>query len=45
MKPEQPDGLILYSGPQGRGDFIALSLNNGIVEFAFDLGSGPATVR
>ncbi|EDV37684.1 uncharacterized protein Dana_GF11287 [Drosophila ananassae] len=45
LKPEQPDGLILYSGPEHRGDFIALYLNDGFVEFAFDLGSGPALVR
>ncbi|XP_026842464.1 pikachurin [Drosophila persimilis] len=45
LKPEQADGLILYSGPEQRGDFIALYLNDGFVEFAFDLGSGPAVVR
>ncbi|XP_037954397.1 uncharacterized protein LOC119684428 [Teleopsis dalmanni] len=45
LKPEQPDGLILYSGPKKHGDFIALSLNDGFVEFTFDLGSGPAVVR
>ncbi|XP_039482382.1 pikachurin [Drosophila santomea] len=45
LKPEQADGLILYSGPEHRGDFIALYLNDGFVEFAFDLGSGPALVR
>ncbi|XP_016968215.1 pikachurin isoform X2 [Drosophila biarmipes] len=45
LKPEQADGLILYSGPEHRGDFIALYLSDGFVEFAFDLGSGPALVR
>ncbi|EDX15577.1 GD15430, partial [Drosophila simulans] len=45
LKPEQADGLILYSGPEHRGDFIALYLNDGFVEFAFDLGSGPVLVR
>ncbi|EDW02563.1 GH22063 [Drosophila grimshawi] len=45
LKPEQLDGLILYSGPEQRGDFIALYLHDGFVEFAFDLGSGPALVR
>ncbi|XP_062132511.1 uncharacterized protein LOC133843116 isoform X2 [Drosophila sulfurigaster albostrigata] len=45
LKPEQSDGLILYSGPEHRGDFIALYLHDGFVEFAFDLGSGPAVVR
>lgn len=41
----QLDGLILYSGHHDYGDYIALSLNMGVVEFTFDLGSGAATVR
>lgn len=45
MKPELADGLVLYSGPKHHGDFVALALNNGFVEFTFDLGSGPAVVR
>uniref|UniRef100_A0A0A1XN49 Pikachurin n=1 Tax=Zeugodacus cucurbitae TaxID=28588 RepID=A0A0A1XN49_ZEUCU len=45
LKAEQPDGLILYSGSEKHGDFIALSLSVGFVEFVFDLGSGPAIVR
>lgn len=45
IKPYQQDGLLLYSGHEGYGDYIALSLNNGFVEFVFDLGSGPALVR
>ncbi|XP_011186312.1 uncharacterized protein LOC105214523 [Zeugodacus cucurbitae] len=45
LKAEQPDGLILYSGSEKHGDFIALSLSGGFVEFVFDLGSGPAIVR
>nr|XP_036233101.1 uncharacterized protein LOC106619610 [Bactrocera oleae]XP_036233105.1 uncharacterized protein LOC106619610 [Bactrocera oleae]XP_036233111.1 uncharacterized protein LOC106619610 [Bactrocera oleae]XP_036233118.1 uncharacterized protein LOC106619610 [Bactrocera oleae] len=45
LKAEQPDGLILYSGSAKHGDFIALSLTGGFVEFVFDLGSGPAVVR
>ncbi|XP_075165344.1 LOW QUALITY PROTEIN: EGF like, fibronectin type III and laminin G domains protein pikachurin [Haematobia irritans] len=45
LKPEQADGLILYSGPKHHGDFIALYLNNGYVEFTFNLGNGPAVVR
>ncbi|KAI8127505.1 Pikachurin, partial [Lucilia cuprina] len=45
LKPELSDGLILYSGPKRHGDFIALALSNGFVEFTFDLGSGPAVVR
>ncbi|XP_017475143.1 PREDICTED: uncharacterized protein LOC108365595 isoform X1 [Rhagoletis zephyria] len=45
LKAEHPDGLILYSGSEKHGDFIALSLSGGFVEFVFDLGSGPAIVR
>ncbi|XP_068140067.1 pikachurin [Drosophila tropicalis] len=45
LKPKQDDGLILYSGPKSVGDFIAVYLKKGFVEFAFDLGSGPALVR
>ena len=43
-----PDGALLYDGQRlnsaGRGDFIALSLHAGHVDFRFDLGSGPARI-
>ncbi|OQV20149.1 Agrin [Hypsibius exemplaris] len=41
------DGILLYNGqkPDGSGDFVSLSLNNGFVEFRFDLGDGPAVIR
>lgn len=39
------DGLLLYSGHHEYGDYIALYLTMGYVEFSFDLGSGPAVVR
>uniref|UniRef100_A0AAQ4RDA0 Agrin n=1 Tax=Gasterosteus aculeatus aculeatus TaxID=481459 RepID=A0AAQ4RDA0_GASAC len=41
------NGLIFYNGQKsdGRGDFISLSLNDGILEFRYDLGKGPATIR
>lgn len=41
------NGLIFYNGQKsdGKGDFISLSLNNGILEFRYDLGKGPATIR
>uniref|UniRef100_A0A8C5HGP2 Agrin n=1 Tax=Gouania willdenowi TaxID=441366 RepID=A0A8C5HGP2_GOUWI len=41
------NGLIFYNGQKsdGKGDFISLSLNNGILEFRYDLGKGPATLR
>lgn len=37
------NGLILFNGQkhaEGRGDFFSLSVNNGHIEFQFDLGSG-----
>ncbi|XP_055847486.1 uncharacterized protein LOC129913052 isoform X2 [Episyrphus balteatus] len=45
IKPLETDGIILYTGHEHHGDFIALSLDMGFVEFSFDLGSGPAVVR
>lgn len=45
LKPQQDDGLLLYSGHHEYGDFISLCLNMGFVEFTYDLGSGQATLR
>lgn len=45
IKPQQEDGLLLYSGHHEYGDYISLCINMGFVEFSFDLGSGPAIVR
>lgn len=47
LKPTAADGLILYNGHRadGFGDFIALYLNEGFVEFIFDLGTGSAIAR
>ncbi|XP_072771994.1 agrin isoform X1 [Nerophis lumbriciformis] len=41
------DGIIFYNGQKsdGKGDFISLSLNRGFLEFRYDLGKGPATIR
>ena len=41
------NGLILYNGqsPTGQGDFVSLALNNGYLEFRFNLGSGPVLIR
>ncbi|XP_051915635.1 agrin isoform X8 [Hippocampus zosterae] len=41
------NGLIFYNGQKsdGKGDFISLSLDEGILEFRYDLGKGPATIR
>uniref|UniRef100_A0A3Q1HLV5 Agrin n=1 Tax=Acanthochromis polyacanthus TaxID=80966 RepID=A0A3Q1HLV5_9TELE len=41
------NGVIFYNGQKsdGKGDFISLSLNDGILVFRYDLGKGPATIR
>ncbi|XP_034029246.1 agrin [Thalassophryne amazonica] len=41
------NGLIFYNGQKtdGRGDFISLALNDGFLEFRYDLGKGPAVIR
>uniref|UniRef100_A0A0A9YRP0 Basement membrane-specific heparan sulfate proteoglycan core protein n=1 Tax=Lygus hesperus TaxID=30085 RepID=A0A0A9YRP0_LYGHE len=46
IKPERPNGLILYNG-EGKTpgkDFIAMGLRNSRVEFRFDVGSGEAVI-
>ncbi|CRL00020.1 CLUMA_CG013308, isoform A [Clunio marinus] len=45
LKPHIEDGLILFSGKSDFGDFIALYLNFGFVEFMYDLGSGLTSVK
>lgn len=45
LKAQHMDGVILFSGHHEFGDYIALCLNMGFLEFTFDLGSGVATVR
>ncbi|XP_020280960.1 pikachurin-like isoform X2 [Pseudomyrmex gracilis] len=47
LKPTAPDGVILYNGhhSDATGDFIALYLSSGHVQFTYDLGTGPATLR
>ncbi|XP_076226336.1 pikachurin isoform X4 [Nomia melanderi] len=47
LKPTAADGVILYNGhhSDATGDFIALYLSSGHVQFTFDLGTGPATLR
>jgi len=41
------DGVLFYAGQSadGTGDFVALTLRNGFVEFRFELGSGIALLR
>ncbi|XP_073999435.1 EGF like, fibronectin type III and laminin G domains protein pikachurin isoform X2 [Rhodnius prolixus] len=47
LKPEDQSGIILYNGHRadGMGDFVALYFSDGHLEFAFDLGTGHATIR
>lgn len=46
FKPERQDGILLYNGQRrGSGDFVALSLNEGYVEFRMDLGKQPIIVK
>ena len=39
FRPTQPDGLIMYNGQENdkRGDFIALSMKDGHLEFRSDI--------
>ncbi|XP_053542529.1 agrin isoform X2 [Ictalurus punctatus] len=41
------NGMIFYNGQKtdSKGDFISLALNDGILEFRYDLGKGPAVIR
>ncbi|KAL2103599.1 hypothetical protein ACEWY4_000467 [Coilia grayii] len=41
------NGMVFYNGQKtdGKGDFISLSLNDGILEFRYDLGKGPAVIK
>jgi len=47
IKPTDPNGLMFYNGyaKDRTGDFISLALNDGYVEYRFDLGTGAAFVR
>ncbi|CAN8004386.1 unnamed protein product, partial [Ixodes hexagonus] len=47
FKPLSPHGLFFYNGCKmdGTGDFVALQMANGYVEFRFDLSSGTAVLR
>ncbi|RWS31437.1 Basement membrane-specific heparan sulfate proteoglycan core protein-like protein [Leptotrombidium deliense] len=46
FKPTDANGLILYNGQQPQsGDFISLGLNEGYVEFRYELGSGVVLLR
>ncbi|CAL1545990.1 unnamed protein product, partial [Lymnaea stagnalis] len=45
--PLNKDGIILFNSQNkdGSGDFVSLTMNDGYVEFRFDLGAGPAILR
>ena len=47
IRPTEENGLILYNGDQSNpnGDFVALFLSQGFIEFAFDAGDGVTVVR
>ncbi|KAJ8305764.1 hypothetical protein KUTeg_016309 [Tegillarca granosa] len=47
FKPSNGDGLILYNGYTNdrKGDFISLAMNEGHLEFRFDLGTGHGVIR
>ena len=39
--------MIIYNGQMdnGGGDFLTLMMRNNALEFKFDVGAGPATIR
>uniref|UniRef100_A0A674DNC9 Agrin n=1 Tax=Salmo trutta TaxID=8032 RepID=A0A674DNC9_SALTR len=47
LMANESNGMIFYNGQKtdGKGDFISLSLNDGILEFRYNLGKGPAVIR
>nr|XP_050861089.1 pikachurin isoform X2 [Vespula vulgaris] len=47
FRPEAWDGVLLLAGERDdlQGDFMALILHHGFIEFRFDCGSGAGTVR
>ena len=45
LRPNDSDGLVLYNGQANGTDYISLTLSSGIVQFQYDLGSGPAVIE
>ncbi|XP_012944719.1 basement membrane-specific heparan sulfate proteoglycan core protein [Aplysia californica] len=45
----EPSGLLLWqgqkAGEQGGKDYLSMALNDGYVEFRYELGSGPGVIR
>lgn len=47
FKPSHREGILLYNGYtlDRKGDFLALAMKEGHLEFSFDLGTGPGVIR
>ena len=45
IRPQEEDGLLLFNGDHHDGDFVAVFLNQGFLEFAFDAGDGVTVIR
>jgi coxsackievirus/adenovirus receptor len=47
IRPIRGSGTILYSQERedGLGDYLSLVLVEGVVEFRYNLGGGPVTIR
>ena len=46
VRPSSLNGLLLFNKQAMNGvDYIAVLIREGVVEFWYDLGSGPATIR
>ena len=45
FKPYKTNGLLIYSDNDLLIDFLALNLNDGFVEFRYNLGSDTAIIR
>lgn len=45
--PLEKTGILLYNGwePRRIGDFISVSIKDGLVELSFDCRSGPVKIR
>lgn len=44
IRPATPTGLLLFNKQANGIDYIAVLLRDGVVEFWYNLGSGPATI-
>lgn len=44
VRPSSPDGLLLFNQQADGVDYIAVLLRDRVVEFWYNLGSGPATI-